>query len=195
MHHEIATAQCTRGAGSGEYTAVIREEWRIYQCAGCESTKAVRQTFTSEMEMQSEVCYPSNRRRASPDWAKDLPAECQVLVREIYDALDVDCLTLVAMGSRTLVDMMLTDMVGDIGGFAHKLKTAVANGMIDATQHDVIAAAVDAGHTASHRGFVPTFEQLEDVLVIVEYALKDRYVTQNASDRLKVAVPKREKGG
>ena len=62
--------------------------------------------------------------------------------------------------------------------------------MIDATQHDVIADAVDAGHAASHRGFVPTFEQLKDVLVIVEYALKDRYVTQQASDRLKVATVK-----
>ena len=195
VHHAVGGAQCTHRVGTGEYTVVLQDEWRIHQCAGCELTKAVCRTLTSELEVQSEVCYPPDRRRACPDWAQDLPADCQVLLREIYNALSVDCRSLVAMGARAIIDLMLTDMLGDIGGFAHKLKTAVANGMLDATQHGVIADAIDAGHAASHRGFVPTFEQLEDVLVIVEYALKDRYVTQKASDRLKDAVPKREKGG
>lgn len=195
VHVELKTVICSRREGTGEYTAVMREEWRIHQCAGCESSKAICQTFTSELEVKSEVCYPPNRRRSSPAWTRNLPDDCQTLVREIYDALDIGCRILSTMGARTLIDLMLTEMLGDMDGFSHKLKTAVANGTISAAQNDAITIAVDAGHAALHRGFVPTLEQLEDVLEIVEHTLKDRYVMQKASDRLKIAVPKREKGG
>ncbi|MEE9128813.1 MAG: DUF4145 domain-containing protein [Phycisphaerales bacterium] len=116
-------------------------------------------------------------------------------MREIYDVLSIDCMSLAAMGARALIDLMLTDMLGDIGGFQRKLAQAVKDGMITPLQKTVITTAVEVGHAASHRGFIPTIEQLEDVLEIVEHALKDRYVIQAPSDRLKGAVPRREKGG
>lgn len=87
---------------------------------------------------------------------------------------------------------MLTEMLGDIGGFERKLSQAVNDGMISAAHEDVVMSAVKAGHAASHRGYMPTATQLADVLEIVEHALKDHYVIQAASRRLKGAVPGRE---
>lgn len=140
--------------------------------------------------------HPRHRRRASPEWAQELPADSQAVVREIYDAVDVDCLRLATMGARALIDLMLADMLTkDKDTFEQKLDKAVEAGLIGASQKTKLAIAIEAGSAASHRGFAPTLSQVEDVLEIVETNLKDRYVVQAASDRLREKIPQRRKGG
>lgn len=59
----------------------------------------------------------------------------------------------------------------------------------------VIASAIETGHAASHRAFVPSMEQLDDVLEIVEHSLKDHYILRASAERLRVGVPVREDRG
>ena len=91
-----------------------------------------------------------------------------------------------------LVDEMLSDLVGDVGGFTAKLSEAVKNGLLTETQRHTIAA-VEAGNAVSHRGYRPTAQQVFDVLEIVEHALRDRYVIGGTSIRLAASVPLRAK--
>jgi hypothetical protein len=98
------------------------------------------------------------------------------------------------MGTRTLVDMMLNALVGDIGGFSAKLNEAVSRGMLTPTQRQTVGAAVEAGNAATHRGFRPTHEQVLDALDIVEHALCDNFVMGAASNRLAASIPPRSKG-
>lgn len=137
------------------------------------------------------IDYPPKQCRVEPDWAGQLPEQFQLLVREIYTALNAECLSLSAMGARTLIDLMLSDMLGDVGGFETKLKKAVTGGLLTPGQTQTITAAVEAGHAASHRGFLPTVDLLFDVFDIVEHALKDRYVLTKASHRLGTSIPLR----
>ena len=65
--------------------------------------------------------------------------------------------------------------------------------MILAAHEATITNAVEAGNAASHRGYTPTVAQRDDVLEIVEQALRDRYLIQAASRRLKGAVPGRNR--
>ncbi len=98
------------------------------------------------------------------------------------------------MGTRALIDTMLNNLVGDIGGFNQKLDQAVKNGLLTDKQKQTIEAAIDAGHAASHRGFRPTAEQVSDVLDIVEHTLIGSYILALTSSRLAAAVPPRAKG-
>lgn len=135
--------------------------------------------------------FPAEQRRLPPPWWLKLPAQHQSLVREIYVALNVECPCLAANGARTVIDLMLTEMLGDVGGLANKLEQAVLKGLLTIDQKMVISAAVDAGHAASHRGYTPADGDLFRVLDIVEHALKDRYVMQEASRQLRDTVPPR----
>jgi hypothetical protein len=95
------------------------------------------------------------------------------------------------MGARTLVDKLLAERLGDVGGFVQKLHTAVERGVLTKEATGIIAAAVEVGHAASHRGYAPTQEQVFDVLDIVEHSLQGSYVLQDKSRRLIASVPPR----
>ncbi len=75
-------------------------------------------------------------------------------------ALSAECPTLAVMGARTLVDKLLAEKLGDVGGFVQKLDMAVARGVLTKEATEIIAAAVEVGHAASHRGYAPTQEQV-----------------------------------
>ena len=98
------------------------------------------------------------------------------------------------MGNRALLDDILNDWVGDLGGFEYKLTHAVGKGIITQGQRDTIVVALEAGHAASHRGFTPTTQQLWLVLDIVEHALNDRYIIPDTSRILAGDIPQRQKG-
>lgn len=70
----------------------------------------------------------------------------------------------------------------------------MAKGFLTDGQKDTIGVAVEFGHAASHRAFLPTTQQVMDGVEIVEHLLKDKYVLGPISNRLKSGVPPRPKG-
>jgi hypothetical protein len=190
-HDTVAGFSQERHEGDPKLPRVIREEWVLLRCCGCDSIKACLTETSPDYKGHRHTEYPPRASRAQPEWALQLPQSFQALVAEIYTALNAECRSLAAMGARTLVDLMLTDMLGDIGGFEAKLKQAVATGLLADGQRQTISAAVEAGHAVSHRGFVPSVAQLFDVLEIVEHALRDRYIVAETSRRLGKSVPPR----
>ena len=180
-----------RNDGTGQAPHLVREEWLLLQCNGCDSIQ-IRVTETSP-NCKSPRCayYPPRQPRCLPRWYADLSGELQGLIREIYVALSAECPTLAVMGARTLVDKLLAEKLGDVGGFVQKLDTAVARGVLTKEAAEIIAAAVEVGHAASHRGYAPTQEQVFDVLDIVEHSLQASYVLQDKSKRLIASVPPR----
>lgn len=145
--------------------------------------------------MPHVVHYPPRQVRIYPQWSPSLPKHVQELVREVYAAVHAECHCLAVMGARSVVDIMLTEVLGDIGGFEQKLSEAVNAGFLTTAQRQCITAAVEAGHAASHRGFRPNPGAVFDVLDIVEHALRDRYVLHETSNRLGKIIPPRSPGG
>jgi hypothetical protein len=76
------------------------------------------------------------------------------------------------MGARTLVDMFMTRHVGDIGGFEAKLSELVDKGYLSTRNKDILAAAIEAGNAAAHRGYKPEKSDVERVIDIVENMLQ-----------------------
>jgi hypothetical protein len=180
--------------GDQEFPRVIEEAWNVLQCHGCESIKVCVVEMSTDYKSPRETHYPTVQIRNVPKWATQLPQDFHDLIREVYIALNTSCPCLSTIGTRTLVDKMLNDLVGDVGGFAKKLNEAVKSGYLTEKQKQTIEAAVEVGHAASHRGFHPTIEQVFDVLDIVEHALVDGYVIGQASSRLNASVPANAKG-
>lgn len=180
--------------GNEAYPRVVAESWNVLQCLGCESIKVCVIESSTDFTAPRETHYPSTQCRNVPKWVLQLPDGFHDLVREVYVALNAQCPCLSTMGTRALVDKMLNGLVGDVGGFAAKLGKAVKGELITEKQKQTIEAAVEAGHTVSHRGYRPTAEQVCDALDIVEHVLMDGYVIGATSSCLAASVPPRAKG-
>ena len=114
------------------------------------------------------------------------------LLEEIYSALHADNRRLATMGARTLLDMVMTDKVTDVGRFDQKLD-ALEKEFITKKQREFLEAALDVGNAASHRGHRPTAKQLDQVMDIVENVIQQIYVLPSAAAELKKSTPPRKK--
>jgi hypothetical protein len=196
-NHEILKSHtCEDRRGSAEHPLIVVQTWRILKCCGCDSVKANLLEESDGFKCPREAQLPPVEMRKLPDWKGKLPAHVQQLISEVYVAMNCECLCLSTMGARTIVDSTLTAILGeDIDGFEQKLKRAVAIGKLTRDEMDIIEAALEAGHAASHRGFSPSLEQLRDLLDIVEHALRGVYALPAASQRLTASVPPRQRKG
>ena len=107
------------------------------------------------------------------------------LLREILRAFAEDQLWLVAMGSRTLIDMFALSRIGDTGGFAVKLAQLQSQGYLSARDVVLVKAAVEVGHEATHRNSRPNAQDCHAVLDIVEHLLQRLALDSGALDHLK----------
>lgn len=148
-----------------------------------------------------ETNVPLNQEKKSqtvpidlPSWLEKAPENVQVLVREIYEAKNVRLLALSAMGVRAVIDMVSLDKLDkDYGNFSEKLKRLRDEGHMTAVQHDALAAVVDAGSAAAHRGFIPDMESVEMMVTALNHLLQSLYVLENSSRELSTKTPVRKK--
>lgn len=170
-HIVVGNHSCRHHDGEGQFPRIIDVEWLLLECCGCESIKAQATENSPDFKTPREIHYPAKQLRRIPIWTGELSSDCQEIIHEVYKAMYADCMALSAMGTRTLLDVMLKELLNDIGGFERKLGRAVTEGIFTSAQKETIYAAVDTGNAASHRGFTPTEKQLTDVLDIVEHTL------------------------
>ena len=127
-----------------------------------------------------------------PPWQSDLPRQVRNMHREVYGALHAKAPCCAMMGARTLVELVLIQVVGsDKGSFRSNLSAAVQTGHLTQNSKKVLESAIDAGSAAAHRGFAPNEQQIADVLDIVEHLLQGTYSLERTSDRLKKVIPPR----
>lgn len=122
----------------------------------------------------------------------ELPYKLSSLLREIYTALDADRRWLALMGTRTVVDMVLLEKVGDVGTFQQKLEQLEGKGFVSRRSREFLAAVLDIGSAAAHRGFVPKAEQLAHVMDIVENVLQAVFLLEGAAAELRKKTPPRQ---
>lgn len=188
-HDLVAT--CSRRQREPDGRSIL-ETWQLLQCRGCRAIKAFVTEDSTDFKTPRQIHHPPCQRRRLPQWRGQVPLECQELIRETYEAMHADCLTLSMMGTRAILDRVLEDMVGGYGTFVTRLQQAVDGGFLTEAEKETVYSAIDAGNAASHRGFIPTHSQLDDVLDIVEHALMSKYVLASVSGRLKSSVPPRK---
>jgi hypothetical protein len=164
--------------------------YTMLQCCGCESVTMRLTTWFELTDDHDEEFFPPPISRRFPTWEPALDREYRQLLREVYTALHSRCYRLVAMGARALVDVFANKNVGDVGNFMNKLETLEREGYIGAHDRGILAAALEVGHAASHRGHAPPDSTVEAVMDVVEHLLQ-KEVLAKRSELLRRTTPVR----
>lgn len=168
--------------------------WDLYElieCRGCQNVSMRHTNYFHPTDETTITTYPPKVLRRRPHWLHQLPVAIVTLMRQTYQALDSDSRALALMGTRTAVDMVMTDKVGDAGSFAKKLDALEKSGVIGSRNREVLEAALDAGSAAAHRGYQPSTDDMNAVMDIVENLLQAAYHLNSLAERLKEATPRR----
>ncbi|WP_409313700.1 DUF4145 domain-containing protein [Pseudomonas putida] len=186
-------AQSFEDSWNDEYDYQWGKVSKLVQCRGCEEISLRVDWWHSEYDASDDTdFYPPRVSRQPPRWKRYLPDEWQSMMAEIYSALHANSRRLAMMGARTIVDMYMNHVVGDIGGFIQKLNQLVKAGHLGKLDKEVLEAALEAGHAASHRGHLPSSADLNHVMDIVENLLQKHALAKSAV-ALKMKTPPRVK--
>lgn len=170
------------------------EEWTncytLMQCRGCDDVSLKIDHWHSAYGQIDPEIYPPRTSRSFPSWLWDLPNGWRSLLQEIYGALHADSRRLAMMGARSVIDLYLTEAVGNAGTFEQRLGQLVSSGQLAPDDKTTLKAALEAGNAAAHRGHNPHTQDLSTVMDIVEHLLHGFVLKQSALS-LQKSTPRR----
>lgn len=143
--------------------------------------------------------WPPTAKRRPPEWADDIGFEDRVLgslFDDVYTALSNNLGVLAAIGMRTVFDRA-SELLGIDPGkpFKQKLDDLKAGDHITDKEVAVLAALIDAGSAAAHRGWQPKPKQLDGMMTILEAFLHRAFLLEDIGAELGKGVPKRQPKG
>lgn len=131
-------------------------------------------------------------RFPQPARPSELPGQLQVLLDEIYMAMNNDLLALPAMGIRAVIDTTCNAVLNkDLQSFNEKLNALKAMGHLSNGGHLVLGAAVEVGHAAMHRAHVPDLTTVQSMLAALEHMLYSVYGSPKSAELLTANTPQR----
>jgi hypothetical protein len=131
----------------------------------------------SEIEISID---PPRTWRRPPEWVDQLEAMdpgLTALLREVYQSANDRQPRLLSMGVRAVLDLVMIQTIGDAGSFENKMSAMAKTGHLSGRQQDMLATVIDAGSAASHRGFQPPRDLLEQMLVVMASIVRDHFIT------------------
>lgn len=167
------------------------EECYILSCCGCRTTSFTRiYTWSEEPGDPYYEIFPPRTMRKAPEWTSRLAKIYHKNFKEVYVALGNDCLSLAAMGIRSIVDAYIFKKVGDCGTFTDGLNTLLAKGHITQKMKEILEIVVDCGNAAIHRQFNPEPEAITLLLDTVELLLHQDIIGPKVN-AIKAEIPPR----
>lgn len=174
-------------------------DWFLLVCRGCEHVFAQKVSTNSEDLDQRydetgdvETIYnetidtwPAISKRNRPDWmspfglliAHKESRRLEDAMGELYGALDAGLNTLASIGVRTSFDIA-AELLGVSAHqtFEQKLDRLLDKGHIREAERDHLALLVEAGSASAHRGWNPTFDDLDTLMDILENFIHESFV-------------------
>lgn len=182
---------CKRSPTSdGPLTSYSWHMFHAIECVRCGVISFVDRLWVhpgpmmGDATVENEDFWPPQPFRKIPDWVSTLTQSQQDLLKEVYVAADHHLFTVATMGLRSVIDLALSDLVGDIGGFEQKLKNAISNNLINSKFQEPLAAVIDAGHAASHRGHMHDANSFDLLISMIERLLHRIYVATKEEQEL-----------
>ena len=173
--------------------------YRLIECQGCESIKIFHESVFSEDADENgdpivtKRYYPPSTFRQEPHWLAKLDNQWHLtkLMREIYSAMQNECLSLVAMGIRAAFEAIMIDKIKDNGSFGRNLSAFQSAGFISQPQLNAIKSAIELGHASIHRMHVPDASHLETALDVLENLIHGLYILGPEAERNAKSIPSR----
>lgn len=194
QHRKESSEEVDGGRNSVEFS----ETYSILQCAGCDEIYCERVLWCSEWGDPHDPGYettywPSTVSRKPPSWIDGaIDEDMHRILVEVYGALNNEMPILAAIGIRTAFDRA-TELLGidHNANFNKKLDTLVADGRLSSNDRKALAALVDAGSAAAHRGWRPDAAALTTMITILESFLQKEFVSKAGLDSLVSSIPAR----
>lgn len=182
----------------GMYTVEFSDTYRLLECAGCGTAYCQRVRWCSEWgDAQDpgyeETYWPSTTMRKIPDWIEaGIDHDLERILNEVYGALNNEMPILAAIGIRTAFDRATELLNIDPNlTFKDKLDKLVKEGKLTSTDRASIAALIDAGSAAAHRGWRPADSDLITMISILEAFLHKEFVVKAGLAELVSSIPAR----
>lgn len=128
-----------------------------------------------------------------PEWFNELDDSKRALLIEIDFNLRNDQSALPMMGMRALLDSVMVDRLGDVGGFEAKLKKFAENGYVTKQHADILRKVLEAGNASMHRTYFPNSEDLITCGEVVKHLLHGIYILHPRAQKLAENTPPRPK--
>lgn len=177
------------------------KDWYLLVCCGCdhvfaqseftdsESYYPVGQDRNGDFEYEHDILvksWPAKFKRDRPEWLDRLNGyveherseDLEACLLQVYEALDHDLNILAAIGIRTAFDVA-SEILGvdpDMP-FERKLKGMEESGVITPSQRDNFEVLINAGNASAHRGWNPSFKDLDPLVDSLEHFITDKFVT------------------
>jgi hypothetical protein len=176
-------------------TSISNDWYGLIECAGCGKISMAHQAVWTTNGDVTNTYYPAPMSRKLPIWAVMLGERGIIgeLLEEVHKAAQGDMRRLAAMGIRSLLEHVMISKVGDQGSFATHLDAFQRGGYISLIQKDALRAILDAGDAATHRSFLPSMEEINTALDVVEGVLAAIYDHMERAKQLANRVPPRPK--
>lgn len=168
-----------------EAPMTINEEWFLLFCPACKKAYfASKPTYSqvvpvgddegdeAEYFWEGEAQqWPKPEKWKRPTWLPVLQtksAQLHSLFLELFAALDEDLKVLAAIGMRTAFECTWGLLsLPPTYTFEGKLDALLNAGKIGRHEYDSLSALTDAGNASAHRGWVPSEEELEEMMSIL----------------------------
>ncbi|MFG1376103.1 DUF4145 domain-containing protein [Xanthobacter autotrophicus] len=207
----------------GDEDFLWSKNWYILQCCGCDYV--FLQTVSTNSEdyhqfyerddsegieyIETIGFWPVLSNREKPEWVGEFGIDAvgvdklEIVLIELYGALDSDLKILSGIGMRTAFDVAAESLGVDASkSFEGKLESLVSEGHIGIVDKDRLGALVDAGNASAHRGWIPTALELNTMMDILEHFIYSAFVAPARAKALdekarlmKAGVPARKRSG
>lgn len=214
MTDNVVTAPCNLCGHNTEHDVIFRKNTstnqeisqansitEVLSCRGCRDISVRKINFSERnanivQEYMDESQYiPPRLWRRPPNWLVELEQydpDLKDLLEEVYSATHSKQMRLLSMGVRSALDyVMRLILKKDDGSFQQKLSDMVREGHLTSNQAGNIEIVIDAGSAATHRGFKPPRELLEEMVTVMENLVREYYITGPMLQTAKVNIPAR----
>lgn len=188
--------------------------YSVLECRGCghhyfktlswnsEDIDHVQNPYTGDWETvvnETITFWPPTAKRRRAEWADEIVFVDRVLgslFDDVYTALSNNLGVLAAIGMRTVFDRA-SELLGidPSTTFQKKLEDLKKGDHITDKEITILAALIDAGSAAAHRGWQPKPKQLDAMMTILEAFLHRAFLLEDIGAELGKGVPKRQPKG
>lgn len=172
------------------------ESWFIVSCAGCGTLLAVQESFDSESEDTTTVCYPKRHSRSHRARRfSSAPKMIRGLYREMMESYNANLPILCGVGLRAIVEGICADknvlsgMVADANGASRrrsnlqgKINGLVENGILTQKHATILHKHRFLGNSAVHEMVRPSLPSLAAAIGIIEHTLENLYEIEDQAD-------------
>lgn len=174
------------------------DTYETLKCLGCDNIKLRHTSSCSAVDENIINYFPPAIFRRTPEWFDELWSELhldykfvEILLKEVYVALQNNLPSLAAMGIRSLIEKVMVSKTGDQGGFVNNLAAFEKLGYVSRIQRERLETILEAGHATIHRTFIPSTKDVITLVDLTEHIVETVYLHEAKVDELKKRVPPR----